>query len=142
MDLQQRILDYCEESLRSTGLDDDTICYILRFFHTLFPFGVAMAVIFGSKKTFYILMGFNLLVYCLFLTFKGCILTRLEKRFCDEDFIVADPCLTYFDMPVNHDNRFKFTVYWFILNFFLSLCVYYFRFIYKWRPVVTEIKTI
>jgi len=141
MDIQKNLLDFCEKLLRSTGFDDQTICSILRFFHSLFPFAVAYAVLFGSKKIFYFLMVANIIIYSLFIYFNGCILTRLEKRFCDDDFIVADPFLEFFEIPVNHDTRFKFTIYWFILNFFLALGVYYYRFIYKWRPQ-EEIRTI
>ena len=141
MDLQKEILDLCEKILKSTGAQDSTICSVLRFIHTLFPLTVAYAILFGSKKTFYLLMAANIVIYILFIFFNGCILTRLEKRFCDDDFIVADPCLEFFDIPVNHDTRFKFTIYWFILNFFFALGVYYYRFIYKWRPQ-EEIRTI
>ena len=143
MDLQNKILDYCEELLRSTRLDDETICSTLRFFHSLFPLTVAYAILFGSKKIFYILMVANIVIYSLFIYFNGCILTRLEKRFCDDDFIVADPFLEFLGIPVNHDTRFKFTIYWFILNFFLAISVYYYRFIYKWKTEdVQEVKTI
>jgi hypothetical protein len=143
MDLQNKILDYCEELLRSTRLDDETICSTLRFFHSLFPLAVAYAILFGSKKIFYILMVANIIIYSLFIYFNGCILTRLEKRFCDDDFIVADPFLEFLGIPVNHDTRFKFTIYWFILNFFLAISVYYYRFIYKWKTEdFQEVKTI
>lgn len=143
MELQNKILDNWEDILRKTGLSDETICSILRFVHTLFPFMVAYAVLFGSKRTFYILMMANILIYILFIICNGCILTRLEKRFCEDDYIVADPFLEFLGMPINHDTRFKFTIYWFILNFFLSLGVYYFRFIYKWKTEdVQQIKTI
>lgn len=143
MDLQNKILNYCEELLRSTRLDDETICSTLRFFHSLFPLAVAYAILFGSKKIFYILMVANIIIYSLFIYFNGCILTRLEKRFCDDDFIVADPFLEFLGIPVNHDTRFKFTIYWFILNFFLAISVYYYRFIYKWKTEdFQEVKTI
>lgn len=143
MNIQNKLLDFSEKLLRSTGLDDQTICSTLRFFHSLFPLAVAYAILFGSKKIFYILMVANIVIYSLFIYFNGCILTRLEKRFCDGDFIVADPFLEFLGIPVNHDTRFKFTIYWFILNFFLAISVYYYRFIYKWKTEdVQEVKTI
>ena len=140
MNIQNKILDFSEKLLRKSNLSDNTICNILRFLHSIFPLAVAYAILFGSKKIFYILMVANIVIYSLFIYFNGCILTRLEKRFCDDDFIVADPFLEFLGIPVNHDTRFKFTIYWFILNFLLALGIYYYRFMRN--KIDTEIKTI
>jgi hypothetical protein len=140
MNIQNKLLDFSEKLLRKSNLSDNIICNILRFFHTIFPLAVAYIILFGSKKMFFFIMVGNIIIYVLFFIFNGCILTRLEKRFCDTDFIVIDPVLEYLDIPINHDTRFKYTVYWFIFNFTLALGIYYYRFMRN--KTDTEIKTI
>jgi len=140
MNIQNKILDFFEKLLRKSNLSDNTICNILRFLHTVVPILVAYTMLVCSKDFFHLLLLAIIIIYVLFFVFNGCILTRLERRFCDNDFIVIDPVLKYFNIPINHKTRFKYTVYWFAFNFSLALALYYYRFMRN--KTDTEIKTI
>ena len=57
--------------------------------------------------------------------------TRLEKRFCTNDYTVMDPVLYYFDIETSHQNRVKYSIYSALTCFLGCYLIYLFRFKYK-----------
>lgn len=111
MDIQSKILSFCENVLRKTGLSNLQICWALRAFHYFFPNLAAFFIFFGSKRMFKITVLANIIIFFFFNLFGGCILSRLERRFCDDDFTVIDPFLNYFNIPTTNENRVKYSKY-------------------------------
>ena len=111
MDLQNYLLNNLEKLLRKTKLSDKTICKCLRAFHYFFPLLAAFFIFFGSKKMFKYTVIFNIVIFLLFNIFKGCILSKLERRFCDDDYTVMDPFLNFLNIPTTNKNRVKYSTY-------------------------------
>lgn len=139
--IQVKFLDYFEKLLRKSGMSNETISFGLRGIHILLGFTLYYCIIFGNKKTFKKAIIAMVFVFSIFFIFNGCILTRLERRFSQDDFIVIDPLIKFCNLSCDHNTRFRFTIYFNLLTLFLSGIIYYFRFIYKWNHQ-EEIKTI
>ena len=130
--MQKKILDTAERILRKTNLTDRQICDLLRGFHLFFPNLAAFFILFGSKKMFKLTVFFNIVIFTIFNLFGGCILSRLERRFCHEDYTIIDPVLDFFGVPLTNENRHIYSIYSALTCFSLTGLVYYLRFIYKW----------
>lgn len=131
MGLQNKILVFLEAILRKTGLTDKIICNILRLFHLIFPNIAAFMVFFGNKKWVQYTILVNIVIFVMFISFNGCILSRLEKRFCKEDFTVMDPVLSFFNIPITQNNRVKYSICSALTCFVGTAIIYYIRFVYK-----------
>lgn len=130
--MQRKILDTLEKVLRKSGLTDHQICTTLRAFHMFFPNLAAFFIFFGSKRMFKVTLLFNVVIFVLFNCFNGCILSKLERRFCKDDFTVMDPVLHYFNIPTTNENRVKYSKYSALTCFAGTGIIYYLRFIYRW----------
>jgi len=131
MDLQKAALFFLENLLRKSGLSDETICSCLRGFHLVFPNIAAFMIFFGSKKIVQYTILINIVIFVMFISFNGCILSRLEKRFCREDVTVMDPVLIFFNIPTTQSNRVKYSIYSALTCFLGTAIIYYLRFVYK-----------
>ena len=128
---KKQIVDRLESLLRKIGYPDETICRFLRSFHTIFPNINGLLIIFGNKKVVLLAILFNIMVFCLFIIYNGCILTRLENRFSNDNYTVFDPFLNFLNIPLTHENRYTYSITSFIVCFIGSLIIYYYRFVYN-----------
>jgi hypothetical protein len=128
---KKQIVDSLESLLRKTGYPDETICRFLRGFHVIFPNINGLLILFGNKKVVQLAILFNILVFCLFIIYNGCLLTRLEHRFSNDNYTVFDPFLNFLNIPLTHENRYTYSISSFIVCFIGSLIIYYYRFVYK-----------
>jgi hypothetical protein len=87
-----------------------------------------LMIVLGSKKMYFIALTVNIVIFILFNIFNGCILTRLEKRFCKNNFTVIDPFLEYLNLPVTFENRVKASKTSAIIGFIFTAIVYFVRF--------------
>ena len=131
MTLQNKILDFLESILRKSQLSDNIICNTLRIIHLIFPNIAAFIIFFGNKTWVHYTILANIIIFVVFISFNGCILTRLEKRFCKEDFTVMDPVLNFFNIPITQNNRVKYSICSALTCFVGTAIIYYFRFVYK-----------
>ncbi len=131
--MQKKLLDNWEKILRKTGFSDAHICKGLRAFHIFFPNLAAFFIFFGSKRMFKITVFANVIIFLMFNCFHGCILSKLERRFCDDDFTVMDPSLNFLNIPTTHENRYKYSIYSALTCFIGTGIIYYLRFVYKWE---------
>ena len=132
MKIQTQLLDAWESILRKTGMSDHTICMLLRGFHYFFPNLAAYFIFFGSKRAFKLTVLANIIIFAMFNMFGGCILSKLEHRFCDEDFTIMDPFLDLFNIPTTRENRINYSIYSALTCFTGTAIIYYLRFIYRW----------
>lgn len=128
MDTQNKILTYLENTLRETGFLDEQIYSMLTLFHNSIMIITTLMIVLGSKKMYFIALTVNIVIFILFNIFNGCILTRLEKRFCKNNFTVIDPFLEYFNLPVTFENRVKASKTSAIIGFIFTAIVYFVRF--------------
>lgn len=138
MTLQKLVLDTCESCLRKTGFNDSQICWALQTFHFIFPNIAAFFIFFGSKRAFKVAVLINIIIFILFVSLNGCILTRLERRFTESDYTILDPVLDFLGWEKTHENRVKYSIYSAILCFIGTLIIYYLRFVYKWENDISR----
>ena len=132
MNLQKQLLEMAETLLRNTGMEDKTICYMLRAVHIFFPLLAACFIFFGSKQLLKLTVLCNIIVFILFLIFKGCILSKLERRFCQDDFTIIDPIISLLGLSLKDEVRVEYSFFLNILCILGAVIIYYLRFIYKW----------
>ena len=71
---------------------------------------------------------FIFFIFSIFFLLDGCILTKLEHRFSDENNIIVDFLLRLTDTEITKENRIDYTKYTFGFFTLGIFGVYYFRF--------------
>ena len=120
-ELRKNLVDFGEKVLRKSRLADKTICTILRVLHfgiSIFTIGI---LLFGSQYLFFIVIYLNLLIYLLYFIFEGCLLSKLEHRFTNDEYTVIDPFLVFFNIELTNENRYKYS---FISSIFGAMATY------------------
>jgi hypothetical protein len=126
--LQETILNSIEEGCNELTLSNKTIGNLIRSMHGSLPIIFLTLISCGSFKTAIIT---NIIVFILlisFVIFRGCILSKLEKKLCKEDFIITDPLFEIMEIEINNENRFK-TLYYIGIPYILLInFIIYYRF--------------
>ena len=104
----------------------------IRSFHFMSPFIGIFIILFFNKisSIFYILYLFILIF--LFHYYKGCYLSIIEKKLCNNDINIVDILLPIFYDNIEEDKnkrRYDITIKIGILYLIFCLTVYYYRFI-------------
>jgi hypothetical protein len=127
-DKDDKFVDMCENFIRSINLSDKSTCMLLRTLHFTMPIVTVIIMLIGSKTWFKIIIFFNIIVFILFLIFHGCILSKIEHRFTDDDFTVIDPFLEIINVELTNENRHVYSLYSSINGFMVTFGLYYYRF--------------
>jgi hypothetical protein len=123
-----KIVDICENCIRSINLSDKNTCMLLRTLHFIMPIVTVVIMLLGSKTWFKIIILFNIIVFILFLIFHGCILSKIEHRFTDDEFTVIDPFLEIIGVELTNENRHVYSLYSSINGFMVTFGLYFYRF--------------
>lgn len=126
--IRTTLVDFGETVLRSTGLSDKHICALLRFLHFGISIFTGYLLLFGSRWWFLFVIFINIIVFSLFLLFDGCILSKLEHRFTDDEFTVIDPLLLFIGVELTNKNRYKYSLLSNIFAVFFTYGLYCVRF--------------
>lgn len=126
--LRNIILDKSEDLINKSNLSKKSVGILLRSFHFAISIVVAILLFTGSNTVFKLAILFNIVVFLMFFIFDGCILSRLEMRFADDDFTVIDPFLELARIEVTNENRKKYSLYSSIVGFIFTFALYYYRF--------------
>ena len=126
--LRNIILDKSEDLINKSNLSKKSVGILLRSFHFAISIVVAILLFTGSNTVFKLAILFNIVVFLMFFIFDGCILSRLEMRFVDDDFTVIDPFLELARIEVTNENRKKYSLYSSIVGFIFTFALYYYRF--------------
>ena len=121
-------VDWCESFIRKLNISDKSICVLLRTLHFTMPIVTGTIMLIGSKMWFNIIVVFNIIVFILFFIFHGCILSKIEHRFTDDEFTVIDPFLELIQVELTNENRSKYSLYSSIMGFILTYGLYCYRF--------------
>jgi len=140
--IRTSLVNFGENTLRSTGLSDKFICTLLRCLHFGISLLTGLLLFFGSKKWFIFVILINIIVFIMFYIFDGCILSKLEHRFTKDDFTVIDPCLLFFGIELTNNNRYKYSLISNIFACIFTFGLYCFRFgCPVWKKHEGNIKT-
>jgi len=122
------VIDFCEQILRKSRLSDKSICVLLRTFHFTMPLLTGAILLFGSKIWFITVLYFNVIVFIMFFLFHGCIVSKVEHRFTDDEYTVIDPFLEIINVELTNENRSTYSLYSSIMGFILTFGLYCIRF--------------
>lgn len=128
-EIRNNIVDHLENFIRKFGLEDNHICNILRGLHFGISVITGLILLLGSKFWFLVIIAFNIFVYFLFFIFNGCILSKLEHRFTNDDFTVIDPFLKIINVELTNENRHKYSILSNIITLLITFFIYYIRFV-------------
>ena len=100
----------------------------IRSIHGSLPIIFFVIVLFGTFNVVIITNIIILLLLLSFILFKGCILSKLEKKLCKEDFVITDPLFEILDIEINNQNRY-YTLYWIGIPYIIIInIIIYYRF--------------
>ena len=126
--LQDNILNSIEEGCNELTLSNKTIGNLIRSTHGSLPIIFLTLISCGSFKTVIITNIIVIILLVSFIVFKGCILSKLEKKLCKEDFVITDPLFEIMEIEINNENRFK-TLYYIGIPYILMInFIIYYRF--------------
>ena len=123
-----KFIDICENYIRKTRMSDKSICVLLRTFHFTIPILTGLILLFGSKQWFNLMVIFNIIVFLMFFLFHGCIISKIEHRFTDDEFTVIDPFLEIIQVELTNENRSTYSLYSSMGGFVLTFALYVYRF--------------
>jgi hypothetical protein len=127
-EIRKKIVDTSEYLLRKSGFADKTVSVLLQVLHISVALFSIYLLFFGSRMCFFIVAALNLIVYCLFYIFEGCLLTRIEQRFIKNGNTVIDPLLLFFHIESTNANRYTFSSLSNIFGAVATYGIYYYRF--------------
>jgi hypothetical protein len=127
-EIKNQIIDTSEKILRKSGWADKTICTLLRILHFGISFITGFILLFGPKFWFFVVVFFNLIVFFCYFIFGGCILSKIEHRFTDDDFTVIDPFLMLLNIERTNKNRYTYSLFSNIGACIFISILYYVRF--------------
>ena len=136
--LRNIILDKTKNIINKTNLSNKSIGILLRSFHFAISIVVAVLLLIGSNTVFKLAILFNIIVFIMFFVFDGCILSRLENMFTDDDFTVIDPFLEIARIEITNENRKKYSLYSSIIGFIFTFILYYFRFNFNYNKLLSQ----
>jgi len=136
--LRNIILDKTKNIINKTNLSNKSIGILLRSFHFAISIVVAVLLLIGSNTVFKLAILFNIIVFIMFFVFDGCILSRLENMFTDDDFTVIDPFLEIARIEITNENRKKYSLYSSIIGFIFTFILYYFRFNFNYNKLLSR----
>jgi len=140
--IRDKLVHIVESNIRKTNLSDKSICILLRTTHFSFPIVNGLVLLFGSDSWVKIIIYFNIFVFFMFFIFDGCILSKLEHCFTDDEFTVIDPFLELINVELTNENRTTYSLYSSIMGFIFTFILYYYRFIYSSEKSLTSLEMI
>ena len=114
----------CDKS----SINNYTIGMYIRAWHIMSPIYGIFFMFYISKFLYHLFIAGLLFVFILFIYFKGCILTILEKKLCGDMFTIFDPILEFNNIELNSKNRYDISLLIAILYFVVTFTIYYYRF--------------
>jgi len=140
--IRDKLVHIVESNIRKTNLSDKSICILLRTTHFSFPIVNGLVLLFGSDSWVKIIIYFNIFVFFMFFIFDGCILSKLEHCFTDDEFTVIDPFLELINLELTNENRTTYSLYSSIMGFIFTFILYYYRFTYSSEKSLTSLEMI
>lgn len=125
------MIQYIKRFSIYTNIKEDIIGQWIRIFHFTCPFIGLILIIYFNKYICFLYLCFLFTCLSLFIYFKGCFLSIIEKELCKNDINIVDIflCLLYKDIEKNKNrNRFQITFIIGIFYILFVILVVYYRF--------------
>jgi hypothetical protein len=129
---RQILVDFIFNQLNSVNIPNKVKAFLLRSIHFHTP---------GAFFVLFLLLKFEIAIFCLiplltaftlFFYFEGCFITIVEYKLDQENHInIIDPYLYLYDIEINDDNRYKYTLFISLIYFTVVGCVLTFKYNYN-----------
>ena len=127
-ELYKMIIDTILEKLYALNIPHKTLGFYIRSFHVNLPIYIILFLVYGPKWLGLTILFFLILSFISLFVFKGCILSKLEKKLDGEDIIIIDPLVYLLRLENNNNNRFYVSIFSGLLYVYLSVYIYHKRF--------------
>ena len=135
---RNKFIDYIEMLCRKTHLSDKNLGTWIRAIHINLPAYLMFGIIFTPQWLATICFITVIVIFLAFIYLKGCWLSLLEKRICNDDINVMDAPLELTGYTLDYEDsitlnmlRYKFSLFGLTIYMPLILGIYYYRFLYK-----------
>jgi len=125
---KNKCVDWLEGTICSKNISPKSNGYLLRAFHMYSSVILIFILCFGPTWMVILATIFVIVIVVAFIVFRGCLLSMLETRLCQDDFNICDPILEYYSIEINNQNRMKLSLPVMILYLFLSLGIVFCRY--------------
>ena len=119
--------------LDSINISNEILGIWIRVFHFVSPLAGLIILLFHHKILAKLYLVFLLICFTMFIYLNGCLLSSVEKKLCENDINIVDIFieLIYKNKEKLNEKRYNLTIIIGFIYIFISLLVYYIRFIQK-----------
>lgn len=114
--------------VRGSGLPDKLTGFLLKAFHFHIPWYFLLLFILLPLDLAIISLIPLLIALFFFLYLRGCFLTIVEFKLCQDDTNIIDPYILICNGEINEDNRYKYTLGVAGIYFAVILLILYIRY--------------
>lgn len=100
----------------------------IRSYHYSLPAYIFLTICIGPLYIVKICFLFLLIIILLFIYFRGCWLSIIEKELCKDDINIADWLIQICKYDVNKKNRYRISYLYFSLYLLSAITIAYMRF--------------
>lgn len=100
----------------------------IRSYHYTLPAYIFLTICLGPIYLVKICYAFLLIIILLFIYYRGCWLSIIEKELCKDDVNIADWLIQICKYDVNNENRYKISYLYFSIYLITLLIITFYRF--------------
>ena len=100
----------------------------IRSYHYTLPAYIFLTICFGPKFLVKLCYFFLLIIILLFIYFRGCWLSIIEKELCEDNMNIADWLIQICKLDINKENRYKISYIYFSMYLTTLIIITYYRF--------------
>ena len=126
---RNEIVDKIKTFFQSGKLSDKSLGIMMRTFHISTPVSYLILSLLAPRYVVNIVAALLLVIFLMFFVFGGCILSMVENKICNDDFIIADPFLELLELEKTSKNRFNISLTIFTIYNIIIGIIYYIRFL-------------
>ena len=125
----KQCIDWLEDFSGKQRLSRRSVGICMRSLHFNAPLYIILFVTFCPKIIADLTALYFAVILLFFYLFRGCWMTMLETRLCNDDFVIIDPFIEFFGCEINPEMRYNFTMV--VMLYFLTwfIWIYYYRFL-------------
>ena len=125
--MKQYMNNYAEKC-KNGRLSSRSLGIMVRSFHMATPSFFMYNLLFGPYWLCIFSIIFLFVVSTLFFVFDSCFLTILEQNLCNDNFVIMDPTLEFFNLEINTANRYYISNVIGINYLIIIYLIFYIRF--------------
>ena len=126
--LQRKIIDTCVYYLKSSNLSAPHLGLLIRTLHMQLTINSVKCLLYSSHKEFIWTIILLFIALLMFITFDGCILSKIEYKIDGVNITVMDYWLYLFNIEITNQNRLLQSYIMAMFYFSAVLFIYVYRF--------------